>query len=181
MMRRSLATFIWSFALAMSVSVVARAQSLHSGQPGSINYVEGTASIGPQALSPNSAGSIALEKGQTLTTAAGKVEVLLTPGVFLRVADNSSVKMVSPDLANTEVAMEKGRAAIEVLDIHKENNIRVDVNDTSTKLVDKGLYEFDADSNQVRVFKGKAEVYAGDQKRSRWAENMWSPSAAARS
>jgi hypothetical protein len=80
--------------------------------------------IGTQALGPNSPGWIELEKGQTLTTGSGKVEVLLTPGVFLRVADNSSVRMISPDLGNTEVAVEKGRAAVEVLEIRKENNIR---------------------------------------------------------
>ncbi len=151
--------------MAVVVSGVAWGQNPRSGAPGNINYVEGVASIGTQTLSPSSAGSVALAAGQTVTTQAGKVEVLLTPGVFLRVADNSSVKMVSPDLANTEVAMEKGRAAIEVLEIHKENNIRIDLNDTSVKLVDKGLYEFDADHNQVRVFKGKAEVYAGAQKK----------------
>ena len=72
--------------------------------------------------------------------------------------------MVSPDLANTEVAIEKGRAAVEVLDIHKENNIRIALNDTSTKVLDKGLYDFDAVQNQIRVFKGKADVSAGGQK-----------------
>ncbi|MFZ0735805.1 MAG: hypothetical protein WAM96_01815 [Candidatus Acidiferrales bacterium] len=90
--------------------------------------------------------------------------ILLTPGVFLRVADNSSVKMVSPDLADTEVMLEKGRADVEVLDIRKENNIRINENDASTKLLNKGLYDFDTDHAQVRVFKGEAEVYAGSQK-----------------
>jgi hypothetical protein len=54
------------------------------GNPGSINYVEGQASIGGETLNPKSIGSIELEKGQSLTTQAGKVEILLTPGVFLR-------------------------------------------------------------------------------------------------
>lgn len=164
MMRRSVCVSIMSFVVVLIGSAGAWAQNPHPARPGSINYVEGVASIGTQALAPNSAGSIELEKGQTLTTEDGKVEVLLTPGVFLRLADNSSVRMVSHELANTEVAIEKGRAAVEVLDIHKENNIRIDLNDTSTKLLNKGLYEFDAGQNQVRVFKGKAEVYAGDRK-----------------
>lgn len=136
----------------------------HSAQVGSVNYVEGQASIGTQTLTPDSAGSVTLEKDQTLTTQSGKVELLLTPGVFLRVADDSSVRMISPGLADTEVELQKGRASVEVLDIRKENNIRISLNDTSTKLINKGLYEFDADHNQVRVLKGKAEVYAGDQK-----------------
>ena len=163
-MMRGLRTSFFLFAFGLLVIASAWAQDSHRGRPGSINYVEGKASIGTQDLGPNSPGSVELEKDQILTTAAGKVEVLLTPGVFLRVADNSSVRMISSDLANTEVAVEKGRAAVEVLDIHKENNIRISLNDTSTKLLNKGLYDFDADHNQVRVFKGKADVYAGDQK-----------------
>jgi len=72
---------------------------------GSINYIEGQAVLNNQALSPTSAGSVALEGGQLLTTHTGRAEVLLTPGIFLRIAENSSVKMISPDLANTSVQL----------------------------------------------------------------------------
>ncbi len=154
---------IFGLALALISSTPTWAQNPHSARPGSINYVEGTASIGTQALGENSPGFTELEKNQTLTTKDGKAEILLTPGVFLRVAENSSVKMVSPDLANTEVEIVAGRAMVEILDIHKENNIRVDLNDTNTKLLNKGLYEFDAGQNQIRAFKGKAEVKASGQ------------------
>lgn len=135
----------------------------HPARPGSINYVEGQASIGTIALTAESIGTVELDKDQILTTQAGKVEILLTPGVFLRVGDNSVIKMVSPGLANTEVALQKGRALVEVLDIRKENNIRIDQDDASTKLLKKGLYDFDADHNQVRVFAGRAEVHIGSQ------------------
>ena len=135
----------------------------HPARPGSINYVEGQAAIGSETLDTTSIGSIELGKDQTLTTQAGKVEILLTPGVFLRVADNSSLKMVSPDLANIEVELAKGRALIEVIDIHKENYIRVDQNGATVRLLKNGLYDFDADHSQVRVVKGEAEVRAGNQ------------------
>jgi hypothetical protein len=120
--------------------------------------------IDGQQLSPDSMGSALLEKGQTLTTQAGKVEILLTPGVFLRVAENSSAKMISPDLANTETEVDKGRAMVEVTDISKNNNIRIDENGASTQLLKKGLYDFDADHHQIRVFSGKVEVYVNNQK-----------------
>jgi FecR-like protein len=139
-------------------------QNAHTARPGAINYVEGDAAIDGQPLNPDAVGSVELQKGQILTTQAGKVEILLTPGVFLRVADNSAVKMVSPDLANTEVELEKGRAMVEVTDISKNNNIRVDQNGASTQLLKRGLYDFDAEHNQVRVFKGKADVFVNNQK-----------------
>lgn len=150
------------FATAIAiVPVSSETENSHPAYPGSINYLEGQASIGNETLSPSSVGSVRLDKGQTLTTEDGKIEILLTPGVFLRVDDSSSVKMVSPDLANTEVALQKGRAMVEVLNISPDNNIRVDEDDVSTQLIKKGLYDFDAEEHQVRVFKGTAEVYAG--------------------
>lgn len=133
-------------------------------RPGSINYIEGEASIGTNSLTPASVGSVVLEKNQSLETQAGKVEILLTPGVFLRVAENSSVRMVSPDLANTRVLLEKGRVLVEVIQIRNENDIRIDQNGASTRLLKSGLYDFDAEHAQVRVFKGKAELYTGNQK-----------------
>jgi hypothetical protein len=66
--------------------------------------------------------------------------------------------MVSPELANTEVALDKGRAIIEAVDVHKENNIRVSQNGATTTIMKNGLYGFDADQRQVQVFKGEADV-----------------------
>ena len=139
-------------------------RSARPGRVGAINYVEGQASIDTRTVTPDSVGSIVLDKDQTLTTQAGKVEILLTPGVFLRLADNSQVKMISPGLADTQIELQKGRASVEVLDIHKENNIRINQDGASAKPLKNGLYEFDADHNQVRVYKGKADVFVGNQK-----------------
>jgi hypothetical protein len=147
----------------MVLSAPAWSQTPRPPRPGSINYVEGHASIGTNALTPGAVGSVVLEKDQLLTTQAGKVEVLLTPGVFLRVADNSSVKMVSLDLTDTRVELQKGRALVEVIQIRKENDLRIDQNGATTRILKTGLYDFDADHAQVRVFKGSAEVTAADQ------------------
>jgi len=135
----------------------------HPPRPGSVNYVEGAASIGTVPVTPNSIGVLELDRGQTLATQAGKVEILLTPGVFFRLADNSSVTMMSPDLANTEVRLDKGRAMVEVVEIRKENNIRIGQAGGETRLLKKGLYDFDADHNEVRVFTGSAKVTAGNR------------------
>lgn len=156
-----LAAILWAPGWAQGQS---ENQNSHPAQPGSINYVEGQASIGAQQLSSNSVGSVQLQAGQTLETQSGKVEVLLTPGVFLRVNDNSSVKMVNPGLADTEVEVDKGRAMLEGTDITKNNNIRVDEDGVTTKIEKNGLYGFDSNDHTVRVFKGKAEVLENDKK-----------------
>lgn len=135
----------------------------HSALPGTVNYVEGQASIGNEMLDAQSVGSAELQTGQTLSTGNGKAEILLTPGVFLRLGANSSLRMVSPNLTNTELALNRGQAMVEVDQIYKENDIRVVQNGASARILKPGLYNFDATGQQVRVFEGRAMVEDGDR------------------
>ncbi len=154
---------IASFFLAAILSAPAWAidTSAKSALPGTLNYVEGKASMGDQTLDSKSIGSTELQPGQLLTTEVGKAEILLTPGVFMRVGENSSVKMISPSITNTVVELEKGHAMVEVAEIHPENDIRVTEGDTTARLLKTGLYDFDLNQEQLRVFDGKASVEEG--------------------
>jgi hypothetical protein len=131
--------------------------------PGTVNYVEGQASIGDQALDSKSIGSAALQDGQQLTTGKGKAEILLTPGVYMRLGNNSVVKMVSSGLTDTRVAVDQGEAMVEVDQLYKQNDVRVSQPGAVTQLVKTGLYAFDVTAGQVRVFDGKAVVFADDR------------------
>ena len=141
--------------------VPAFGQGANSARPGTVNYVEGSAAINGETVEPKAVGA-ALQPGQTLTTNTGKVEMLLTPGVFLRLDENSAVTMVSPDLMKTEVRLDKGRAEIEADQLYKRNDLLVDVNSAQARVLQHGLYEFDATGNDVRVFDGKASVTETD-------------------
>ena len=108
-------------------------------------------------------------RGRFSSTGQGKAEILLTPGVYLRLDDQSAVKMVSPDLTPTQVELERGHAAVEVDEIHPQNDLEVIDGGVSTQLVKCGYYEFMAGQPgavaghpEVMVFKGKAEVEEGD-------------------
>ena len=122
----------------------APARAAQTARPGSLNYVEGQVSVASQPLDAKSIGSVELEPGQTLATRAGKAELLLTPGVFFRVGDNSN-------------------ALVEVTDLYRENNLRVIEDGKSTQLIKNGLYDFDADHDQVRVFDGQAIIQDGNK------------------
>lgn len=124
--------------------------------PGTINYIEGSAAIDGQPLTANAVGSATLQAGQKISTAQGRAEILLTPGIFFRLGDNSTAKMVAPDLTNTVVSLEHGRAAVEVDQIFKANDIHVVEDNVPVQLVKPGLYEFDADRGSVMVFNGEA-------------------------
>ena len=66
--------------------------------PGTLNYVEGTVNFDGKMLTNRNLTNDEMRAGEELTTGAGKAEILLTPGIFLRVDSNSAVKMISPDL-----------------------------------------------------------------------------------
>ncbi len=136
----------------------------HTAMPGTLNYVEGQATIGDQALDAKSVGSAGLQNGQSLTTDKGKAEILLTPGVYLRLGDNSSATMVSSSITNTQVALNEGEAMLEVDQIYPQNNIVISQNGARTRVLKTGLYEFDTATHKVRVFDGEADVYIGDHK-----------------
>lgn len=134
------------------------------GAPGAINYVEGSAAIDGAPLSPQSVGTAMIAPGQTLNTQHGRVEVLLTPGVFLRVGGNSSLRMVSPGLTDTRVRLLHGQAMLEVTELMKENRLRVSLDGAVAGIQKTGLYAFNADEPQVRVYDGKAAVTEGDSR-----------------
>jgi hypothetical protein len=140
------------------------AQPTEPPRPGTLNYIEGAASVDGTQLNRHSVGGTELSAGQVLTTGAGKAELLLTPGIFLRIDSNSAVKMISPDLAQTQVELVRGRAAVEVDQIFPQNMIQVIDNGVTTQLMKPGYYEFDANQPEARVFKGQAEAEIGDGK-----------------
>jgi hypothetical protein len=133
-------------------------------RPGTLNYIEGVAQLENKPLKVKDVGSTELNPGQVLATQQGKAEILLTPGVFLRLDDHSAVKMIYPGLTMTQVELVQGRAAVEVDEIHKQNNLRIIVGGVTTELVREGYYVFNTNPATVRVFKGKAAVEVGGGK-----------------
>lgn len=139
----------------------------HQAIPGTVNYVEGTVYLNGSQLNAKDVGNATVEPGQELTTGKGKAEMLLTPGVFLRLDDNSVAKMVSPDLTMTQVELDKGRAGIEVDEIHDQNDLQLIDGGVTTRLNKRGYYEFDANHPEAMVFNGEAHVQVNDNK---WRE-----------
>jgi hypothetical protein len=129
--------------------------------PGTLNYVEGQVSLDGRALSAKSVSSTDVGPRQVLETGQGNAEILLTPGVFLRLGHNGAIRMLSPGLADTTVALEKGSAILEVDQLFKENHLDVVLNGATATIEKTGLYQFDANPPSVSVLTGKAAVNAG--------------------
>jgi hypothetical protein len=161
-MKQSWMKYLLGFFLAAFLA--APAWAANPAQPGTVNYVEGRVFLGSKIIGPNDVGSADVLAGQTISTHHGRVEVLLTPGVFLRLDDHSSATVVSPDLTNTVVRLNKGSATVEVDEIHKENHLRIEEGNATTLLKKNGFYAFNADQGTARVLKGEARVMEGDRR-----------------
>jgi len=144
-----------------TLSAFSFGENVNSANPGTLNYIEGQATLSGQPLSSQSVGKAQVLQDQSISTTNGKAEILLTPGVFLRMGSNSTVEMISPTLTRTEVKLVQGRANLEVDEIYDQNLLLVDVPNGQAHLVKKGLYGFDAGNSTVRVFDGEAEVFPG--------------------
>jgi hypothetical protein len=79
-------------------TLCAPAFGANPARPGTVNYIEGSALLAGKSVTQQSVGSLALDPGQVLSTQHGNAEILLTPGIYLRLDDDSSVRMISPDL-----------------------------------------------------------------------------------
>jgi hypothetical protein len=157
MMRRSkLVLVVGTFLAAVSTPVWADTPA----RPGTLNYVEGQAAMGGQSLDAKSVG-MELTQGQSITTLNGKAEILLTPGVILRLGPNSMATLVAAGLTDTQVQLDQGQAMIEVDQIFPENHLRMLQGPYAVDVLKKGLYDFDAADHQVRVFDGEAVAVNG--------------------
>ncbi len=123
-----------------------------------LNYVEGQVTLAGRALNNKSVGSVVMQQGDVLHTGQGRAEVLLTPGVFLRVGRQSAVRMVSPDIVQTQVELLQGKAGLEVDQLFEQNDLEVMDGGVTTRLLKTGFYEFEAGHPTVLVFSGKAQV-----------------------
>jgi hypothetical protein len=142
----------------LAAALSAPAFGANPARPGTVNYVEGQVSLSGQPLDAKAIGTAEMQPGQSLDTQIGKAEILLTPGAFLRLGDTSSITLISPSLTDMEFRLDQGRAMIEIAELHPQNNLMIVQQGDTVRLTKTGLYEFDADSDQVRVYEGEAVV-----------------------
>lgn len=151
-------------ALLLAGAVTGSAQQVISAHSGVIHYVEGQVTLDGKAVQPKFAEFPDVKNGQTLAAEDGRAEVLLTPGVILRIGENSSFKMISNSRSDTQLAMLQGAAIVEVGELLPSNAITLIVNDTRMELVKHGLYRVDVDdSARFRVYEGEARITEGNQ------------------
>src|SRR5215470_7686560 len=104
----SRASFAIAILAASLANVPAFGQSVISAHSGVIHLAEGQVSVDGNEVRQKFGEFGDVKTGQTLLTKDGRAEVLLTPGVFLRVNENSSFKMVQNKLVDTKIELLSG-------------------------------------------------------------------------
>ena len=165
-MKRTLGfTFIGLLMLISSAAGVSAQVDTISAKPGAVNYIEGSVLLNGKPLPAKELRRVFLNVNDSLSTGDGRAEVLLTPGVYLRVGEESEVRMLATSLIDVKVELTRGELMIEATGLVKGNDLQVLDHGSTTTVKKNGLYRFTADNPpQVSVFDGKARVDFGDRK-----------------
>jgi len=142
----------------------ASSQPVVSARAGLIDLTQGEVSVDTESVRASADRFLSMNDGQVLRTAAGQAEVLLAPSVFLRLGPHGSLKMSTTSLNDTRVELQLGTALVEVVETVKSGPIHLVCGETRTELRDSGLYRFDSENRELRVFGGEARVTAGEKK-----------------
>jgi len=156
---RTLVRLVFGFAVIAGASaVVASAQSVISAKSGLIHYAEGRVYLGDQLVENKLNTFPDIKENAQLRTEDGRAEVLLTPGVFLRIAENSSFRMVTNRLIDTRVEFLSGSILVEADELLKDNGVTIVYNDYAIQVEKKGIYRLDSNPAALRVYDGAVQA-----------------------
>jgi hypothetical protein len=141
-----------------SMFLMALTANAQEALPGTINCSEGQLTLDGQALAADDAGVKVLNPGQTLQTGQGRAEVLLTPGVYVRLGENSTLKMESLSATDVKVELMRGEAVVEVDQVDKNRRLELIDTGADAHLDRSGVYRFSASDPAIAVYDGKVRV-----------------------
>ena len=167
-MRKTLTSLIpmlvVSFVVALPFSAAAqnREKFVISARAGGINAITGRASLRTRAHGEWQELTVKedLETGDVVKTAFdGRVEMLLNPGSYLRVGENSEIELTDNSLENLDVRLVRGTAIVEVTG-NDDTQLLINITTPHTRMaiVRRGLYRVNVvpgDATELIVRKGR--------------------------
>jgi FecR protein len=145
-------------ALAPVLAFPAWSQSVISVYSGVIHVAEGSVFLDNRPVEQKPGRFEEIKPGSELRLEDGRAEILLTPGVFLRLGEGSSMRMVSNVLADTRIDLLHGPAIIDAAEPTPQTSVMVAVGDTQVRVRKAGRYRFNSNPSELRVSDGDAEV-----------------------
>src|SRR6516164_1072537 len=153
---------LYAFSMVTALALPAAGQSVISARSGVIHFFEGSVYWRDQPLEPHPGKFQILAQGDELRTAQGSAEVLLTPGVFLRIGQKSAIRMVANNLADTRVELLAGSAIVGSDEPTANTSVTLICRNWKVHFLRAGTYRIDSEPPRLWVDQGKAEVSAED-------------------
>jgi hypothetical protein len=139
---------------------IALSQNAISTHAGLLNHFEGQVTIaGKPVVTVASFPHVPL--GGELRTGKGRAEILLNPGAFLRVDENSSIGMLSNALTDARVQAIAGSFFLEYTALDKESSVTLVLGSSEVTFRQTGAYRIDTADAVVSVYSGEAVVVRG--------------------
>jgi hypothetical protein len=127
-------------ALFLAAVLVAHAQE--APPAGTVNYSEGQVTA----------------DGATVETRDGRAELLLTPGIYFRAGEHSTVRMEGVSPGGVKVELVSGEALVEVDQVDPTRRVDVIDKGADARLDHPGIYLFKAGDAAIAVYRGKLRV-----------------------
>jgi hypothetical protein len=150
-------------------AAVSSAQSITSAHSGLLHYFDGSVSIDGKPVDYKVGKFSEIKENSVLSTGQGRAEILLTPGVYLRVGENTSIKMLDNRLLSTRVEFVSGSMILESDDPMasvKDPAVTIVYKDYQLQPMKFGIFEMTSDPAQMKVYRGQADAVAGVAKTS---------------
>ena len=149
-----------TLAVVTVLALPAVGQSVISTRSGIVHIFEGTVYLGDHPLESHPGKFSSVPQGGELRTAEGRAEVLLTPGVFVRIGGRSAIRMVDNELSHTRVELLAGSAIVDSAEPISGTSVTLVYRNWRVRFPAAGVYRIDSDPPRLWVLQGKAEVSA---------------------
>ncbi|HWF48771.1 MAG TPA: hypothetical protein VG168_17315, partial [Bryobacteraceae bacterium] len=136
-------SIFFAFALLLAACQPGAAQDVVSASSGVLQYFEGTVFLDNQPVEHKAAVFPSLKNGATLRTAKGRAELLLTPGVYLRADENTSLRMVSNALTDTRVEVTEGAIILDNANASSRGAVTLMIDESEVRFPKAGVYRID--------------------------------------
>jgi hypothetical protein len=149
-----------ALAVVTVLAVPAGAQSVISTRSGVVHFFQGIVFLGGQPLEPHLGKFPSMAEGSELRTERGLAEVLLTPGVFLRMGESSAIRLLASDLSDTRVELLAGSALVSSGRPGPGTSVTLIYKDWKVRILQEGAYRINSEPPRLIVRQGEAEVWA---------------------
>lgn len=153
----------FSLVLISSAALPSGAQPVISARAGVIYFSDGTVWLDSRRLEQHFGRFEQMSEGSELRTENGRAEVMLTPGAFLRIGENTGIRMISNKLADTRVEFLSGSMVLDSTTASGSAPITILYGGYQAHIQKQGCYRLNSAPPELRVDSGEIEIVQGSE------------------